>query len=62
MKLYDWITGGVLFVGGLVVYLKNYKRTDKAGRTRARVGFGLMLAGALMSVGYWMFNLVLSGH
>ena len=62
MKLSDWIAGGALFIGGLVVYLTNYKRTDTSGRTRSQVGFGLMVAGALLSVGYWVFNLVVSGR
>ncbi len=62
MRLSDWIAGGALFAGGVAVYLANYKRTDKQGRIRSRVGFGLMLGGALLSVGQWLFYLALSGR
>jgi hypothetical protein len=62
MKPSDWIAGAALFVGGAIVYLSNYKLSDKQGKMRARVGLGIMFGGALLSVGQWMFNLVLSGH
>jgi len=62
MKTGDWICGIALFVGGSAIYLGNYKRTDKKGRSMARVGMGLMFGGALLSVGQYMFNLGLSGR
>ena len=62
MKLGDWIVGGLMFLSGTVIYLSNYKRTDKVGKVRSRVGWGLMFAGALLSVGQWAFYLALSGH
>jgi hypothetical protein len=62
MKLSDWIAGVAIFVGGTILYLTNYKRSDPPGRVRSRVGMGLMVLGALLSVGQWVFHLVMSGH
>jgi len=62
MKTGDWIVGIAFFVSGTVIYLSNYKRSDKKGRSLARVGMGIMIGGALLSVGQWMFNLAISGR
>ena len=62
MRASDWICGIALFVGGATIYLSNYKCSDQKGRTWARVGLGIMVGGALMSVGHWAFNQALSGH
>jgi len=62
MKASDWIVGIAFFVSGTVIYLSNYKRSDKKSRIQARVGMGIMIVGALLSVGQWVFNLVISGR
>lgn len=62
MKPSDWIAGAALFVSGTVIYLTNHKDATPPGKTRARVGLGVMLGGALLSLGHWMINLIASGQ
>lgn len=62
MKTSNLIVGAALFLGGTVLYLTNYRRNDKEGKIRSRVGLGILFVATMIAFGEWIFDLVLSGN
>jgi hypothetical protein len=57
----DLIIGCLFMFGGAVVYLTNFRRADREGKIRARIGLALEVVGVLIAFGAWIINQIFLG-